>query len=137
MEKLSGSGCLPDYDSDQSSRGAGGSPVTNILVFNPFMLLFSCHSLTFLSSAFVLQFFSSQTFPLPSLRGGRQQGSVLIRSGKRSGDNRPAADIGRCGPALPGSPVVGVSRQVPLTDSRKGKQEADKETPGVCFPNHF
>lgn len=78
------------------------------------MLLFSCHSLTTSSSAFVLIFFPlrpSVSFPLPSLRGGSQQGSVLIRPGKRSGDNRPAADIRHCALPLPGSRAVGVSRR--------------------------
>lgn len=118
MERLSGSGSLPDYESDRGGGGGRGVPqsVTNIVDFSPFMLmlLFSCHSLTTSSSAFVLIFFPlrpSVSFPLPSLRGGSQQGSVLIRPGKRSGDNRPAADIRHCALPLPGSRAVGVSRR--------------------------
>lgn len=48
--------------------------------------------------------------PLLSLRGRSLQESVLIRSLKGSGDNRPAVDICKCVLALLGSWALGVSR---------------------------
>lgn len=48
--------------------------------------------------------------PLLSLRGRSRQESVLLRSVKVPGDNRPAVDICKCVLALLGSWALGVSR---------------------------
>lgn len=92
-KELSGFGSLPDDDSEW-----GGS---NVLI----KLLFS-HS-NFFTIASSSPLCSS---PLLSLRGRSRQESVLIRSVKVPGDNRPAVDICKCVLALLGSWALGVSR---------------------------
>lgn len=97
MERLSGSGSLPDGDSDQE----GGFPIqsaVHVVVFPPFMLKFLLSFFNHFIIGLSVSIFSPSSLllcftTLLSLGGGSRRGSVLIRPGKGSGDNGPTADI--------------------------------------------